>query len=410
MLRWILLHLALSTTGLPGWGKNTNCPDVLFDCGHKVRNEKSIDTDIACKLTKEPTPRSRGLRTVVLDAGHGGHDPGCAGKHSREKEITLGLVKELGRQLKEKYPELNIIYTRTTDVFIPLHERASIANKAQADVFISIHCNYVKRPVVSGTETYVMGLHTAEENLNVAKRENSAILMEEDYGENYEGYDPNSPEGHIILSMYQNAFLEQSIQLAHFIEDEFQRTAGRSSRGVKQAGFLVLRRTSMPSVLIESGFLSNAQEEAYLLSIDGQKQMASCIGKAFGRYVAALPAIEDFLAVEKGNSGPAASATTGQSITAANTPAAEVATIYRIQLGASQSGELHKKNAVWKKVDGLEVIQEGKMYKYLSGKFSRYEEALEAKKSFHENGFPGCFVVAYRENRRIDVREAISGH
>lgn len=350
------------------------------------------------------------MRTIVLDAGHGGHDPGCTGKNSREKEITLGLVKELGRQLKEKYPDLNIIYTRTSDVFIPLHERASIANKAQADVFISIHCNYVKRPVVSGTETYVMGLHTAEENLNVAKRENSAILMEEDYGENYEGYDPNSPEGHIILSMYQNAFLEQSIQLAHFIEDEFQQTAGRSSRGVKQAGFLVLRRTSMPSVLIESGFLSNAQEEEFLLSLKGQKQMADCISRAFGRYLAALPTLDDAIASEGVGSNPGPSVKEEQEPVSQSAAMTEITTIYRIQLGASQSGELHRKNAVWKKVEGLEVIQEGKLYKYLSGKFVRYEDALEAKKSFQDSGFPGCFVVAYRENRRIDVREAISGH
>src|SRR5690606_22753927 len=136
-----------------------------------------------------------------------------------------------------------------------------------------------------GSETYVMGLHTAEENLKVAKRENAAILLEEDYGENYDGFDPNSPEGHIILSMYQNAYLEKSIQLAHFIEDEFVKTAKRHSRGVKQAGFLVLRRTSMPSVLVESGFLSNRQEEAYLLSEEGQTTMAECIHRAFARYV-----------------------------------------------------------------------------------------------------------------------------
>lgn len=409
MTRCIMLQIVLICTALTAWGKNTNCHDAGSFSGHKLSNELLSATDIPNFHDKKPSPARKGVLTVVLDAGHGGHDPGCIGGHSREKEITLGLVKKLGRMLQTSYPELKIIYTRTTDVFVPLHERAAIANKAQADVFISIHCNYVKKPTVAGSETYVMGLHTAEENLKVAKRENAAILLEEDYGENYDGFDPNSPEGHIILSMYQNAYLEKSIQLAHFIEDEFVKTAKRHSRGVKQAGFLVLRRTSMPSVLVESGFLSNRQEEAYLLSEEGQTTMAECIHRAFARYVQALPELDNppLAAIQTQEpEGPAPlDVVKNQSVA---TSPKEI--VYRVQLGASQSPELHKKNVEWKQVSELFVMQEGKLYKYLHGNFSRYEDAQAAKAELEKKGFRGCFVVAYRENQRIDVKQAISGH
>jgi N-acetylmuramoyl-L-alanine amidase len=356
---------------------------------------------LIAQLDKKP-PKTNGVKTIVIDPGHGGHDPGCSGKHSREKEITLSLSKKLGQMLQSTYPNYKIIYTRTTDVFIPLHERAAIANKAKADVFISIHCNYVKKTTVFGTETYIMGLHTAEENLDVAKRENSAILMEEDYGENYEGYDPNSPEGHIILSMYQNAHLEQSILLANYIEDEFASFAKRKSRGVKQAGFLVLRRTSMPSVLVESGFLSNLNEESYLLSENGQHQMALCIHRAFQRYINDLP--EEIPMPEQLKPDPIAEVKASLPPEKTASQTGTIHTVYRVQLGASQSPEMHKRNTVWKQVPDLEIIQEGKLYKYLTGQFLDYDDALRAKSKYEKNGFNGCFIVAYRENRRIDVQ------
>ena len=195
------------------------------------------------------------IKTVIIDPGHGGYDPGTHGVSTLEKDLVLSVGKKLRDLLTEKYPQIKVIMTRDKDVFIPLYQRAKIANDANADLFISIHANFMpKSSVTLGTETYVMGLHTAEYNLDVAKRENAAILLEENYKNNYD-YNPNSPEGHILFSMYQNAYLDQSIQFGQFVENQYASHANRKSRGVKQAGFVVLKATSMPSVLLEIGFL-----------------------------------------------------------------------------------------------------------------------------------------------------------
>jgi len=224
------------------------------------------------------------VNTVVIDPGHGGHDPGCSGAHSREKHLALAVGKYFAEILRQNYPELNVIMTRSTDVFIPLHERAAIATRAKADLFISIHCNYIpKASHVHGTETYVLGLHATDANLEVAKRENASILYEENYQETY-GYDPNSPEAHILFSMFQNAFLEQSILFAQKVQQRSAATPGRKDRGVKQAGFLVLRHATMPSVLVETGYLSNRDEENYLRTEKGQKEMANALLEAFSEY------------------------------------------------------------------------------------------------------------------------------
>lgn len=224
------------------------------------------------------------IKTVVIDAGHGGKDPGCSGSNSREKHIALAVSLQLAEAIRAKFPDIRVILTRDEDVFIPLYERAAIANRANADLFISIHCNYMPgSSATRGTETYVMGLHTADHNLNVAKRENSSILLEEDYEKNYD-YDPNSPEGHIMLSMFQNAYLEHSILLAERFEDHSAKTAGRRSRGVKQAGFVVLKETTMPSILAEIGFLSNYREEDFLKSESGQLDMVNALVMAFAEY------------------------------------------------------------------------------------------------------------------------------
>ena len=224
------------------------------------------------------------IKTIVIDAGHGGHDPGCSGKNSREKHLALGVALKLAKNVREKHPDVKVILTRDSDVFIPLHKRAAIANSNNADLFISIHCNYMpKLSYVRGSETYVMGLHTAEHNLDVAKRENSSILLEDNYEKNYD-YDPNSPEGHIMLSMFQNVFLAQSILFAEKVEAMVHSSANRKSRGVKQAGFVVLKETTMPSVLIEAGFLSNTEEEKFLRSEKGQQAIADAILKAFTTY------------------------------------------------------------------------------------------------------------------------------
>jgi N-acetylmuramoyl-L-alanine amidase len=224
--------------------------------------------------------------TIVIDAGHGGKDSGALGSIVKEKDIALKLALRLGQYIQEYMPSVQVLYTRTTDRFIPLHERIALANNNQADLFFSIHCNAMvtRSNTVSGTETYVMGLHGVTENLNVAKRENKAVLLEKDYVQNYGGYDPYSSEGHIMLSMYQNAYLSQSLLLAEKVEKQFMHTAKRKSRGVKQAGFLVLRTATMPSVLVETGFLSNSIEENYLNSEKGQIYTASAMYRAVKEY------------------------------------------------------------------------------------------------------------------------------
>lgn len=259
--------------------KSTN---VCYSLSETANFNISLINDL---LDVPDAPGSNGVRKVVLDAGHGGHDGGCSGRNSQEKHIALDITLRLGQMIKKYHPDVEVIYTRNKDEFVPLHERADIANKNQADLFISIHCNATaKRNSAVGTETYVMGLHRSEDNLQVAKRENSVITKEANYTQNYDGYDPDSDEAHITLSMFQNAFLDQSIALANYMEDAFQNQGERVSRGVKQAGFLVLRNTVMPSVLIEAGFLNHNKEEAFLTSEEGKGRMAHAMYTAFSRY------------------------------------------------------------------------------------------------------------------------------
>lgn len=227
------------------------------------------------------------VRTIVIDAGHGGKDPGCHGKSSQEADIALSVAKELGRVITENMPGVKVVYTRKTDEFVELHDRAAIANKNKADLFISLHCNSGPTDI-AGTETYTMGLHTAEGNLEVAKRENAVILKEDNYKAKYDGFDPNSPQGHILFSLYQNAYIENSLVFASKIENQFQARLGRQSRGVKQAGLLVLWKTSMPSVLVEIGFLTNAKEEKYLSNKTNQVYIASGIYRALKEYKAEI--------------------------------------------------------------------------------------------------------------------------
>ncbi len=231
------------------------------------------------------------IKTVVIDAGHGGHDPGCLGSTVYEKKIALAIALKVGGYIEKYFPDVKVVYTRKTDIFIELHERAAIANRNKADLFISIHCNAGPSKVF-GTETYVMGLHKSNDNLNVAKRENEVILMEENYAEHYDGFDPNSPEAHIIFSLYQNAYIDQSISLASKIQHQFENRAKRSSRGVRQAGFLVLYKTAMPSVLIETGFLTNKNEEKYLKTALGQDYISSAIYRAFKAFKLEMEGLE----------------------------------------------------------------------------------------------------------------------
>lgn len=241
--------------------------------------------------SSSPLPTDFKVDVVVIDAGHGGHDSGTQGSSSKEKDVVLKIALKLGAYIKENIKDVKVIYTRETDKFIDLSERANIANRNHADVFISIHANSLptktpdtRKQSIYGTETYVMGLHKTDENFEVSKRENSVILLEENYQEKYEGFDPDSPESYILFSLTQSANQEASLLLASKVEDQFGQRAGRKSRGVKQAGFVVLYKTSMPSILIETGFLSNTKEEQELNSDKVQDYIASGIYRAFKEY------------------------------------------------------------------------------------------------------------------------------
>jgi N-acetylmuramoyl-L-alanine amidase len=221
---------------------------------------------------------------VVIDAGHGGKDPGTRGKNALEKDVALKIALKVGSFIEKNLPDVKVIYTRKNDTYIALDERANIANRNKADLFICIHANSMPGGRATGTETYVMGLHKDESNFDVAKRENSVILMDENYKERYEGFDPDSPESYILFSLTQSAYQESSLSFAQKVEDQFRSRVGRISRGVKQAGFLVLWKTTMPSVLIETGFLSQPTEEQFLAGAKGQDLIASGIYRAFKEY------------------------------------------------------------------------------------------------------------------------------
>jgi len=225
------------------------------------------------------------VKKIVIDAGHGGHDPGTQGVISKEKDVALKIALKLGKYIEDKLDDVEVIYTRDNDTFVELHGRAYIANKNGADLFISIHCNsFPPNPDVKGTETYVMGLSKVGRNLEVAKQENSVIFLEENYEEKYQGFDPNSPESLILLSLEQTAYQENSLLLAANIESQFKNRVGRRSRGVKMAPFWVLWDTSMPSVLVETGYLSNKKEEKDLNDPLLQDYIASAIFRAFRDY------------------------------------------------------------------------------------------------------------------------------
>ena len=378
------------------------------------------------------------VRKVVLDAGHGGKDPGCHGNHSKEKEVALNITLELGKKIEAAFPDVDVIYTRTKDVFIALNERAAIANRNKADLFMSIHCNYIgARNRATGTETYVMGLHRAEDNLDVAKRENASILLEEDFEKTYEGFDPYSVEGHIILSMFQNAHLQQSIMLANNIESCFKKLCHIPSRGVKQAGFLVLRETTMPSVLIETGFLSTDADENFLMKEENQHKVADAIFKAFSNYKREVedqqgelleastspeppkeitaeikkenPPVSDKPVQQKTETKPTSTAIAKTEVKTQAPPKTEVVEktevksdpsklTYRIQIAAASKPNL---DARYHTLKDLEVIKEYELYKFVVGNYASKEEAMPRLNALRAEGFAGCFIVAYKEGQRI---------
>ena len=334
---------------------------------------------------------------VVLDAGHGGQDPGNRGNGFYEKDIALNIVLKIGAEL-EKLPNVKVIYTRKTDVFVTLAGRAKIANQSEADLFISVHCN-AHSSQASGTETFVLGLHRNEDNLKVAMRENQVIYLEEDYDVTYDGFNPDSPESYIGLTLMQEEYLDQSILLADFVQKNFTNELKRVNRGVKQAGFLVLRQTYMPSVLIETGFLTNRGEGSFLNSRGGQEKMSTAIVKAVKDYKNSIN-----LEILEGIAEQAPIKVDTEKALEPNDHYKDV--IFRVQLAASGK----KLDPSPQNFRGLKDVfrnKEGKFYKYYYGATSSYVKIRELHEVAKEKGYDTSYIVAFKNDDKISVNEAL---
>ncbi len=376
---------------------------------------------------------SAAVRTVVIDPGHGGRDFGAIGRHSREKDIALAISLKLGEYINAHLPEVEVIFTRNRDVFVPLHERAQIANDSKADLFISVHCNSSTNSRAAGTETFVMGLHRSQANLEVARRENKSILYEDDYLETYDGFDPNSPEANIIFSLYQNAYLEQSLRMAALVQDQFRERARRIDRGVKQAGFLVLYQVTMPGILVEAGFISNAREEQYLLSESGQAHIASAIFRAFRDYKEeqdGLLLASAAYASERAhsNQGRTVQESVGthkdsasdeeinevladqeeQKPDTAGENERELSSdvVFRVQFASTSEKRSHDDPA-FAGLEGVSYYFHEELYKYTVGNESTLDAATSLQRKVQEAGFKDAFVVAFLNEERISAQEAI---
>jgi N-acetylmuramoyl-L-alanine amidase len=341
------------------------------------------------------------LQTIVIDPGHGGKDGGCNGAtNAKEKNVTLAVALKLGEKIKKTFPDVKVVYTRSTDVFVELHKRAEIANAHKADLFISIHCNaaITAKERAIGSETYALGLHRADDNLEVMKRENDVILLEENYQENYD-YDPYSAENHIINSLIQNKYLEQSINFATKIEREVV-LSKRKSRGVKQAGFAVLRGAAMPAVLVETGFLTNSNEEKVLNSKQGQDEVAEAIFKAFKTYKKELDG--ENVAKSAGLLKPPTSIISEERY-AVNVNSVGVFE-FKVQLAAISNVE-NSNLAVLIEAKKVEIIEENAVKKVVSKGFKTYEEAVAAKQTWIEAGFTDAFVAVYKNGVRTTMTD-----
>ena len=346
--------------------------------------------------------------TVVIDPGHGGKDPGAVYRNIREKDIVLKLGLKLGEYIRQNMPDTKVIFTRDKDIFIPLHQRAEIANSNKADLFISLHANYCGTPSITGTETFVLGLHSTNENLDVAKKENSVILLEDDYSTRYEGFDPNSSESYIMFEMVQDQYLDQSISMAALVQDQFRNRASRKDRGVKQAGFLVLRRTSMPGVLIEAGFLSNQSEAQYMNSDEGQTYLASAVYRAFKDYKSLVESRSEFkLAEHTGNKTETIQEyenlkTEEQTTTKIQTTANIT---FSVQLAVS-SKRIAPTPANFKGLTNVFVVEQDGLFKYFYGKEHSYEEITKRKNEAARH-FPDAFITAFENENQVPLQNAL---
>ena len=348
-----------------------------------------------------PTDPPKGIRTVVIDAGHGGRDPGAVGKNGKEKDIALAIALKLGKYIEENIPEVNVIYTRKTDMYPKLIERANIANEAEADLFISIHVNAHTKSSAYGTLTLVLGQHRSEENFDVAVRENSVILLEEDYEITYEGFDPKSSESYIMFSLMQKTYFKQSIEFGDFVQDQFRERASRKDLGVREQGLLVLAQTSMPGVLVETGFITNEEEERYLMSEYGQEIIASAIYRGFKDYKEEIDRRSKLTVIVADESAAAITSVPKAGLD----PQQSEKIIFSIQL-ASSKNKIATDPSSFKGYEQVMVIQDGRWFKYLLGKESSYHNALEKCKAI-KSDYPDAFVVASKAGKIVPLNEAL---
>jgi len=372
---------------------------------------------------------SKGISTVIIDAGHGGKDPGAVVGNAREKDIVLDIALRLGKLIKQDLPDVKVIYTRNADFFVPLFERSVIANSNNANLFISIHANYCKTSSVKGTETYVLGLHRTQDNLDVAKKENSVILLEDDYTTRYEGFDPNLPESYIMFELIQDNYIEQSVMFAGIVQDLFREHAQRTNRDVRQAGFLVLRETAMPSVLIETGYLSNKAEAAYLMTENGRETIASSIFRSLKNYKSKFESrlnlassevkvkSEELNKIEVPRKKNPVMSSENKDIKIEakdNKPPIKKEEIksskkiidefaYAIQIAASKK-KLLLTSKIFKGIKNINEIYVGEYYKYFCEESQSMEKTRESLRVIREK-IPDAFIVGLKNGQPVPLKE-----
>ena len=337
-------------------------------------------------------------RVIVIDPGHGGRDPGALGSMSREKDITLAIALKTGEYIQQNIKNVTVIYTRKDDSYVDLYDRPKIANKANADLFISIHANWEDSKKVVGAETYVMGHAKDQANLEVAMNENSVMLLEDDYSTKYEGFDPKSSESYIMFSLTQKVFQEQSTDLATKIQQQFRERVNRNDRDVKQAGFWVLYHTKMPSVLVETGFITSPEEEKYLNSKEGQDYLASSIFRACKDYFNEIDSKSSIASARNDNSDQ-------KTDTMANVRLRSSDIYFMVQVTTSISRtEIKPEN--FSGLKDISEIQANDRFKYAAGSFEDYSEAVSYRKKI-EAVYPDAFVIAVKDNKILPLQQAL---
>lgn len=353
---------------------------------------------------------------VVIDAGHGGKDPGAVSANGKvyEKDVTLKVALAVGESIAKKHSDVKVLYTRKTDVFVGLNDRARMANKADADLFISIHVNAAQNRTAKGAETYTLGVEEArtERNLEIAKRENGVILLEENHEKTYANFNPNSAESYIIFEYMQSEFVKESIHIAQYVQENFANDANRLDRGVRQAGFLVLNATSMPSILVELGYISNAEEAKYLASATAQQHLSNCISKAFDTYYADLKKVSGGANIQLATETPSVAEKQIEDSKEENKVKESLAMVqddapvFKVQF-LSSSKKLLQGDPVFKGLSPVEFYYDKGLYKYTYGATADYNEVLRVKRKVNEK-FKDAFVVAFVSGERVDTQKAIA--